>query len=156
MLGALLILLVALAAFLVLLTVVLVAIGVPVQWVGAHRAGVPAWGPGSTGSVREITVQASPNVAFERAADALAAISNVHVTELDRDRLVINVRRGPSWRSFGERAHVQFQVLNAAEVTVSAESHCAPVRQIFDYGRNASNVRLFLTTINQALLEKPR
>jgi hypothetical protein len=156
MLGALLILIVAVAAFLMLLIVVLVAIGVPIQWMGARRAGVPGWGPGSAGSVRQITVHGSTFVAFEKAADALAAIPNVNITEVDRDRLLINVRRGPSWRSFGERAHVQFQVLNAADVTISAESHCARFHQVFDYGRNASNVQLFLTTISQALAEAPR
>lgn len=150
--GALLILFVALVAFVGMLFAVLLAIGIPAQWLGARRAGVPAWGPRGTGSTKQIVVRANIVVAFSKAAEALATIPNVRITDVDRDRLVISLRRGPSWRSFGERAHVQFQGLAGDGVAISAASQCVPFNQVFDYGRNASNVQLFLTAIDRALV----
>jgi hypothetical protein len=68
---------------------------------------------------------------------------------LDTDRGLIAGETRRSMKSWGEILTVQIKVVSANECAVHVKSDCKMTTTLFDYGKNASNVRLFLQELSR-------
>jgi hypothetical protein len=110
------------------------------------------WGNPQQGSIAKreakINIQASYDQIWDECTAALRRMK-VDIKTIDAKKGLIEGNTGPNWRSWGETVVVQITRIGADECSVHVKSDSRTITTVFDYGKNASNIRRFVDELLQ-------
>ena len=84
------------------------------------------------------------------------ALGDMRCYKFNRDGLVVTARTPINWRSVGEIMTVRLSAASDARTRVEVSSHSALRTVIFDWGKNAYNLRRFEVAFRRRIAEPTR